>query len=93
MTSGLESMEISRLLVEAISAASTQRNQMPLPYSPGAPIFRGSDVTTFLHKYESIAAFTATDPFSRNVVVMLPYYCTEAIRETVMMMRGYERRD
>jgi len=86
-------MEISRLHVEAISAATKPRNQMPLPLSPGAPIFLGSDVTTFLHKYESIAAFTATDPSSRNVVVMLPYYCTEAIRETVMMMRGYERRD
>jgi len=86
-------MEISRLLVEAISDASKQRNQMPLPYSPDAPIFRGSDVTTFLHKYESIAAYTATDPSSQNVVVMLPYYCMEGIRETVMMMRGYERRD
>jgi len=86
-------MEISRLHVEAISAAAKPRNQMPLPLCPVAPIFLGADVTTFLHQYESVAAFTATDPSSRNVVVMLPYYCTEAIRETVMMMRGYERRD
>ena len=66
---------------------------MPLLLSPGTPIFLSSDVTTFLHKYESIAAFTATDPSSRNVVVMLPYYCTEGIGETVMMMRGDGRRD
>jgi hypothetical protein len=86
-------MEISRLHVEAISAATKPCNQIPLPLCPGAPIFLGSDVTTFLHKSENIAPFTATDPSSQNVVVMLPYYCTEAIREMVMMMRGYERRD
>jgi len=86
-------MDISRLQVEAISAATKPRNQMPLPHSPGAPIFPGSEMTTFLQKYESIAAFTATDPSSRHVVVMLPYYCTEAIREMVMMMPSYERRD
>jgi hypothetical protein len=50
-------------------------------------------VTLFLHNYESIAAFTAADHSSTHVVVMFPYYCTEPIRETVMMMRGYERRD
>jgi hypothetical protein len=86
-------MEMSPLHIEAISAATKHRNQMPLPLSPGAPIFLGSDLTTFLHKYESIAAFTAIDPSSRKVVVMLPCYCTEEIREMVMIMRGYERRD
>jgi hypothetical protein len=66
---------------------------MPLPLSPGAPIFHGSDVTTLLHKYESIVTFTATDHCSRKVFVMLPYYSTEAIRETVMMMCSYVGRD
>ena len=66
---------------------------MPLRLCPGAPIFLRSDVTTFLHKYGSIAAFSATDPSSQNVVAMLPYYCSEAIRETVMMMPRYERQD
>jgi len=86
-------MEISQLHVEPISAATKHRNRMPLSLSPGAPIFLGFDMTTFLHKYESIAACTATDPSSQNVVVMLPYYCMEAIGQTVMMMRGYERRE
>jgi len=86
-------MEISRLHVEAILAATKPRSQIPPALSPGAPINLGSNVTTFLHKYESIAAFTATDPSSQNVVVILPHYCMEAIWETVMMMRGYERRD
>ena len=83
-------MEISRLLDDAILAASTQRNQMPLPYSPGAPIFRGSDVTTFLHKYESLASFTSTDPSSSDAVMMFRYYCVDGsdVRDTVVMMRG-----
>jgi hypothetical protein len=93
MSSGLGSMEISWLLIEAIPAASKQRNQMPIPLSPGVPIFLGSDVTTFLNKYESIATFTATDPFTQNVIVMFPYYCMAAIREIVMMICRYERQD
>jgi hypothetical protein len=92
MTSGLGSMEISRLQVEAVSAATKPPNQMPLVHSRGVPSYLGSDMMTFLHKYESIAAFTATDPFSLNVVVMLPYYCTEAMRGLVMMLCCYESR-
>jgi hypothetical protein len=90
MTSRLGSMEISQLLEEAILAASTQWNLMPLPRSPGAPIFLGSDVTTFLHKYESLASFTSTDPSSSDAVTMFPYYCVEGsdFRDTVIMMRG-----
>jgi len=84
-------MEISRLHIEAISADSTQQNQMPLPYSPGVAIVRGSDVTTFLHKYESLAAFTRTDPSSANAATIIPDYCVEPsdVRDTVVMMRGY----
>ena len=94
-TSVLGNMEISRLLVEAISAASTQWNQMPLPDSPGVPIFGGSDVTMFVHKYESLAAFTSTDSFSFDAVTMFQYYCVEGsdVRDTVVMMRGYVERD
>jgi hypothetical protein len=94
-TSGLGSMEISRLHVEAILAATKHWNQMPLPLSSGAPIFLGSDVTTFLHKYERLAAFTSTDPTSSDAVTMCPYYCVEGsdVRETVVMMRGYVERN
>jgi hypothetical protein len=68
---------------------------MPLPLSPGAPIFLGSDVTTFLHKNESLAAFTSTDPTSSDAVTMFPYYCVEGsdVRDMVVMMRGYVERD
>jgi hypothetical protein len=92
MTSRLGSMEISRLQVEAVSAATKPPNQMPLVNSRGVPSYLGSDMMRCLHKYESIAAFTATDPFSLNVVVMLPYYCTEAMRGLVMMLCCYESR-
>jgi hypothetical protein len=83
-------MEIPRHLFEAISAASTQRNQMPLPYSPGAPIFRGSDVTTFLHNYESLTAFPSKDPGSSDAITMFPYSCGEGsdVRDLLVMMRG-----
>ncbi|KAF8241364.1 hypothetical protein K440DRAFT_643860, partial [Wilcoxina mikolae CBS 423.85] len=84
-------MEIAELVVETISCQ--HRNRFPLPNALGAPAFRGQDVTTFLHKYESLAAFTATDVTESSVIAMLPYYCTEEIRETVMMMRGYTDRD
>jgi hypothetical protein len=69
------------------------RNQMRLVHSPGAPRLLCSDVTTLLYKNERIANFTDTDSSTRNIVVMLPYYCTEEIRESAMMMQGYERRD
>jgi len=94
-TSGLGSLEISRLLVEAISAASTQGNQMPLLYSPGAPIVRGSDVTTFIQPYESPAAFTSTDPSGSNAVMVFPYYYVDGsdVRDKVVMMYGHVERD
>jgi len=86
-------MQISMLHIEAISAATKPRDQMPLPLIAGAPIFLASEMMTLLHKYESIAAFSTADPSSRNVVFMLPFYRTEAIRETVIMIRCYERQD
>jgi hypothetical protein len=48
-------------------------------------------VTAFLHKYESLAAFTSTDPSSPDAVTMFPYYCVECfdVRDKVVMMRGY----
>jgi len=86
-------MGISQLHVEGISAETVTRNQMPLLLILGAPIVLASDVTTFLSKYERIATLTAADPPSPNVVVMRPYYCTEEIRETAMMMHSDERQD
>jgi hypothetical protein len=86
-------MEISQLLAEAISAASKHGNQMPLPHSPALPIFCVSDVTTFLHKHESLAACTGTDQSTPNAIAMLPYYCMEEITVTVVMMRDSNDRD
>jgi hypothetical protein len=90
-TSELGSMEISRRYFEAISAPTKHWNLMPLPLSPGAPIFLGSDMTTFLHKYESLLAFTSTNPPSSDAVTMFPYYCVEVsdVRNTVVIMHGY----
>jgi len=94
-TSGLETIEIPQLFVEAISAAGTQRNRMPLLYSPGMPIFCSSEVTTFLHKYESLTAFSNTDTSSSDAVTMIPYYCVEGsnVRDTVVIMLRYVERD
>ena len=94
-TSGLGSMEISWLLVKAISAASKHWNQMPLPYSPGMTIVCGSDVMTFLHKYESLTPFTSTDPTSSNAVRIFPYCCVEDSngRDMVVILRGYVEED
>jgi len=88
-------MEISRLPLEAISAATSHRNQMLLPLSPGWPIICCSDVTMFLPKYKSLPAFTSTDPSSSNAVSIFPYYCVEGsdVRDMVVMMRGYMEQD
>ncbi|KAF8252158.1 hypothetical protein K440DRAFT_633369 [Wilcoxina mikolae CBS 423.85] len=85
-------MDIAGLLAEVITK---HRNAMPLPNTPGAPSFLGIDVMTFLHKYESLAAFTATDITESNVISIFPFYCAEGsdVREIVMMMRGYADRD
>jgi len=84
-------MQISQLHIEAISAGTKHQNQMPLTHSPGVPIFLGSDVTTFLYKYESLATFTSTNPTSSDAVMMFLYHCVEGsnIRDRVVMMRGY----
>jgi hypothetical protein len=94
-TSGLGSMEISPLHVEAILAATKPRNQTPLLYSTGVSIVRGSDVTTFLHKYVRLTAFTRTYPSSPDAVTMFPYYCFERsdVQDPVVIIPGYVERD
>ncbi|KAF8535975.1 hypothetical protein BDD12DRAFT_912455 [Trichophaea hybrida] len=91
----LGSMEFAGLLAEVISTARHRnRPDMPLPHAPGAPVFRGPDMMTFVHKYESLASLTATDVTESNIIGMLPYYCSdESIRDKVMMMHGYTDRD
>jgi hypothetical protein len=95
MKSSLGSMDTSQLLIEPISAASNHRNQMPLPHSPGASCFGGSDVTTILQKYECLQCSTRTDTSSEDVIYICRYYRTEGlkVREQVIMMRGDERGD
>ncbi|KAF8248715.1 hypothetical protein K440DRAFT_624241 [Wilcoxina mikolae CBS 423.85] len=67
-------MDIAGLLAEAITK---HRNAMPLPNTPEAPLFHGIDVTTFLHKYKSLAAFTASNITEGNIIVMFPYNCMQ----------------
>jgi hypothetical protein len=74
---GLESMEISRLYVEAISAANKHLNQMPLLLSPGTPIFLDSDVTKIIQKFEIPAPIISTDHTSSDAVTMFPCYSKE----------------
>jgi len=82
-------MEISRLYIEAISAVTKYRNLMPVLRSPDMPIILGSDVMTFLHKYEILAAVSSTNPTSSDAITMFPYYCVERsdVRDTVVIMR------
>ena len=52
-------------------------------------------MTMFLHKYESLAAFTSTDTCCSDAVTMFPYYCVECsdVRDTAVMKRGYVEQD
>jgi len=68
---------------------------MPQADSPDMPIFRGTDLTTFLHKYGSLATVSSTDPSSSDVVTMFVYYFVEGSDDwvTVAMRPGYVEQD
>ncbi|KAF8538323.1 hypothetical protein BDD12DRAFT_842974, partial [Trichophaea hybrida] len=89
------SMKPAAQLWDTVAIASQPQNKMLLPHTQGAPVFHGPDVTTFLHKYESLAAFTATDVTESSIIAMFLYYCAEGfkVREMVIMMRSFQCRD
>ena len=66
---------------------------MPLPSTMGAPVFGGEDITKFIEAYESLSSCTGTDPAAEYDLATFPYYCSEAIQETIKMMNGYLRKD
>ena len=61
-------------------------DRMPLPQMPGAPIFDCTNVTAFIEKYESLARSADCDVTASG---HFPYYCTEDVRETVLMLPAY----
>ena len=81
----MEAAQISELL--AMLARGPDR--MPLPHMPGAPSFSGANVTAFLEKYESLALSANCDVTASAVIGHFPYYCTEEVRETVLMLPAY----
>jgi len=64
---------------------------MPLPGTMGAPVFAEADVTKFIEAYNRLSFRTGTDPAAEDVIAMFPYYCSETIQETIMMINGYLR--
>ena len=64
-------------------------HRMPLPQMPGAPSFNGRNVTAFIEKYESLARSTNCDVTASAAIGHFPYYCTEDVRETVLMLPAY----
>ena len=84
----MDAAQISELLAMlAILARGADR--MPLPQMPGAPSFDGTNVTAFIEKYESLARSTNCDVTASAVIGHFPYYCTEEVRETVLMLPAY----
>ena len=62
---------------------------MPLPHMPGAPSFDGTNATAFIKRYESQAKSTDCDVTASAVIGHFPHYCTEDVRETVLMLPAY----
>ena len=81
----MDAAQISELL--AMLARGVDR--MPLPHMPGAPIFSCTNVTAFLEKYEGLARSADCDVTASAVIGHFPYYCTEDVRETVLMLPAY----
>jgi len=66
---------------------------MPLPATMGAPVFGGEDVPIFNGPYGSLSTRSGTDQMVEDVITMCPFYCSETIQETIMMMNRYLRKD
>ena len=71
-------------ITELLAMLACGADRTPLPHMPGAPSFDRTNVTAFLEKYESLAQSTAS-----AVIGHFPYYCTEDVRETVLMLPAY----
>ena len=82
----MEAAQISELLAMLARGPDC----MPLPHMPGAPSFSGANVTDFLVKYESLAQSANCDVTASAVIGHFPYYCTEEVREMVLMLPAYE---
>jgi len=59
----------------------------------GAPVFGGADETNFFKTYEIPSSRTRTDPAAEDAIATFPYYCSETIQETIIMMTGYLKKD
>ena len=76
-------------ITELLAMLARGADRMLLPHMPGAPSFDGTNVTAFLEKYESLAKTTNCDVTASAVIGHFPYYCTEDVRETVLMLPAY----
>ena len=81
----MDAAQITELLVILARGA----DRIPLPHMPGALSFDGTNVTAFLEKYESLARSTNCDVTASAVIGHFPNYCTEDVRETVLMLPAY----
>ena len=81
----MDAAQITQLLAMLARGA----DHMPLPQMPGAPSFDGMNATAPIEKYESLARSTNCDVTASAVIGHFPYYCTEDVRETVLMLPAY----
>ena len=64
-------------------------DRMPLPQMPGVPSFDGTNASAFIETYASLARSTNCDVTVSAVIGHFPYYCTEDVLETVLMLPAY----
>jgi len=74
--------------------ASVTYNYMqatPLPGTPRAPSFKGTNVTEFLHRWEEMCTVYRLSMIER--VSRLPSYCELTLRTTIQAMKSFKSGD
>ena len=81
----MDAAQITQLLAKLARGADCK----PLPQMPGVPSFDGTKVTAFVEKHECLARSTNCDVTVSAVIGHFPYYCTEDVPKTVLMLPAH----
>lgn len=70
----------------------TEKMQVPLLATKGAPVIKRVDVTKFIEQSKSISSRTGSDTATEDNIATLLYYYSESFLETIEMINLYGRK-
>jgi hypothetical protein len=73
------------------TATSIIRLPMPLPGSPGVPLFEGANVTEFLDNFDDLCDEYAVA--EQGKLVKLPKYCSRSIGDSIKSQKAWVNKD